>query len=155
MTADVDLIVIGAGLSGGLPAAAYLQKAGLQVLVVEANAESGTFCYTHETWPQVLDSPHVGVSPGRTPGARTRGRRCPGSTSAAAGCTPECPVSSAPACWQPGRCWPTSDPRAGKNCPAGPVSGRAGARDRRGSCRSRALGSGLAGEGWVIRRGGR
>jgi glycine/D-amino acid oxidase-like deaminating enzyme len=40
MTAlDCDVIVIGGGLSGGLPAAAYLQKAGLQVLVVEANAD--------------------------------------------------------------------------------------------------------------------
>ena len=57
----VDVIVIGGGLSGGLPAAAYLQKAGLQVLVVEANAEIGSFCCTHETW-QTLDSPHVGVS---------------------------------------------------------------------------------------------
>jgi phytoene dehydrogenase-like protein len=57
-----DVIVIGAGVSGGLPAAAYLQKAGLNVLVVEANSEPGTFCCTHETWPQVLDSPHVGVS---------------------------------------------------------------------------------------------
>ncbi|HEV2252252.1 MAG TPA: FAD-binding protein [Streptosporangiaceae bacterium] len=62
MTADFDVIVIGGGLSGGLPAAAYLQKAGLQVLIVEANAELGSFCCTHETWPQVLDSPHVGVS---------------------------------------------------------------------------------------------
>jgi phytoene dehydrogenase-like protein len=59
---EFDVIVIGAGLSGGLPAAAYLQKAGLKVLVVEANAEAGTFCCTHETWPQTLDSPHVGVS---------------------------------------------------------------------------------------------
>jgi phytoene dehydrogenase-like protein len=57
-----DVIVIGAGLSGGLPAACYLQKAGLDVLVIEANSEPGTFCCTHETWPQVLDSPHVGVS---------------------------------------------------------------------------------------------
>ena len=45
---DSDVIVVGAGLSGGLPAAAYLQKAGLRVLVVEANAEAGTFCCTHE-----------------------------------------------------------------------------------------------------------
>jgi phytoene dehydrogenase-like protein len=29
---------------------------------VEANAELGSFCCTHETWPQTLDSPHVGVS---------------------------------------------------------------------------------------------
>jgi phytoene dehydrogenase-like protein len=58
----VDVIVVGGGLSGGLPAAAYLQKAGLQVLIVEANAELASFCCTHETWPQTLDSPHVGVS---------------------------------------------------------------------------------------------
>lgn len=57
-----DVIVIGGGLSGGLPAAAYLQKAGLEVLIIEANSELGTFCCTHETWPQTLDSPHVGVS---------------------------------------------------------------------------------------------
>ncbi|PQZ95075.1 hypothetical protein CQ018_07040 [Arthrobacter sp. MYb227] len=57
-----DILVIGGGLSGGLPAAAYLQKAGLKVLLLEANSELGTFCCTHETWPQVLDSPHVGVS---------------------------------------------------------------------------------------------
>jgi phytoene dehydrogenase-like protein len=59
---EFDVIVIGAGVSGGLPAAAYLQKAGLSVLLVEANAEPGTFCCTHETWPETLDSPHVGVS---------------------------------------------------------------------------------------------
>jgi phytoene dehydrogenase-like protein len=57
-----DVIVVGAGLSGGLPCAAYLQKAGLEVLLLEANSEPGTFCPTHETWPGVLDSPHVGVS---------------------------------------------------------------------------------------------
>jgi len=57
-----DVIVVGGGVSGGLPAACYLQKAGLRVLIVEANAELGTFCCTHETWPQTLDSPHVGVS---------------------------------------------------------------------------------------------
>jgi phytoene dehydrogenase-like protein len=59
---DFDVIVVGGELSGGPPAAAYLQKAGLQVLVVEANAELGPFCCTRETWPQVPDSPHVGVS---------------------------------------------------------------------------------------------
>ena len=68
----VDVIVVGGGLSGGLPAAAYLQKAGLQVLIVEANAEPGSFCCTHETWPQILDSPHVGVS---FAGQLTRHRR--------------------------------------------------------------------------------
>lgn len=62
MRSAYDLIVIGGGLSGGLPAATYLQKAGLDVLVLEANSELGSFCCTHETWPQTLDSPHVGVS---------------------------------------------------------------------------------------------
>ena len=62
MQTRYDVIVIGAGLSGGLPCAAYLQKAGLEVLLLEANSEAGTFCPTHETWPGVLDSPHVGVS---------------------------------------------------------------------------------------------
>jgi phytoene dehydrogenase-like protein len=57
-----DVIVIGGGLSGGLPAATYLQRAGLDVLIVEANSELGCFCCTHETWPRTLDSPHVGVS---------------------------------------------------------------------------------------------
>ena len=47
-----DVIVIGGGISGGLPSAAYLQKAGLDVLLVEANAEVGVFCPTHETWPE-------------------------------------------------------------------------------------------------------
>ena len=49
-------------MRGGLPAAAYLQKSGLDVLVVEANSEVGCFCCSHETWAQTLDSPHVGVS---------------------------------------------------------------------------------------------
>jgi phytoene dehydrogenase-like protein len=62
MQRTYDVIVVGAGLSGGLPCAAYLQKAGLEVLLLEANTEPGTFCPTHETWPGVLDSPHVGVS---------------------------------------------------------------------------------------------
>jgi phytoene dehydrogenase-like protein len=57
-----DLVVVGGGLSGGLPAATYLQKSGLDVLVLEANPELASFCCTHETWPQTLDSPHVGVS---------------------------------------------------------------------------------------------
>ena len=57
-----DVIVIGAGISGGLPSAAYLQKAGLKVLLLEANAEAGVFCPTHETWPETLDSPHAAVN---------------------------------------------------------------------------------------------
>ena len=62
MTAGHDVVVIGGGLSGGLPAATYLQKCGLDVLIVEANSELGSFCCSHETWAQTLDSPHVGVS---------------------------------------------------------------------------------------------
>jgi phytoene dehydrogenase-like protein len=61
-SARYDVVVIGGGLSGGLPAAAYLQKAGLDVLLLEANSELGCFCCTHEVWAQTLDSPHVGVS---------------------------------------------------------------------------------------------
>jgi phytoene dehydrogenase-like protein len=60
--AEHDVVVVGGGLSGGLPAATYLQKAGLDVLIVEANSELGSFCCSHETWAQTLDSPHVGVS---------------------------------------------------------------------------------------------
>lgn len=62
MKAAYDVVVVGGGLSGGLPAAAYLQRAGLEVLVVEANSELASFCCTHETWAGTLDSPHVGVS---------------------------------------------------------------------------------------------
>src|SRR5215213_11025187 len=62
MKAEYDVVVVGGGLSGGLPAAAYLQRAGLEVLVVEANSELASFCCTHETWAGTLDSPHVGVS---------------------------------------------------------------------------------------------
>jgi phytoene dehydrogenase-like protein len=62
VTAGYDVVVIGGGLSGGLPAAAYLQKCGFDVRIVEANSELGSFCCSHETWAQTLDSPHVGVS---------------------------------------------------------------------------------------------
>jgi phytoene dehydrogenase-like protein len=57
-----DVIVVGGGVSGGLPAATYLQKAGLNVVVVEANPELGNFCPTHETWPETLDSPHASIN---------------------------------------------------------------------------------------------
>jgi phytoene dehydrogenase-like protein len=59
---EYDVVVIGGGLSGGLPAATYLQKTGLDVLILEANSELGSFCCSHETWAGTLDSPHVGVS---------------------------------------------------------------------------------------------
>jgi phytoene dehydrogenase-like protein len=54
--------VVGGGISGGLPAATYLQKAGLDVAVVEARPELGNFCPTHETWPETLDSPHASIN---------------------------------------------------------------------------------------------
>jgi phytoene dehydrogenase-like protein len=57
-----DVIVVGGGISGGLPAATYLQKAGLDVAVVEARPELGNFCPTHETWPETLDSPHASIN---------------------------------------------------------------------------------------------
>lgn len=57
-----DVIVIGAGIAGGLPCAAYLQRAGLDVLVLEANPEVAAFCATHETWPETLDSPHAAIN---------------------------------------------------------------------------------------------
>jgi beta-carotene ketolase (CrtO type) len=57
-----DVIVVGGGISGGLPAATYLQKSGLNVLVVEAKPELGNFSPTHETWPEILDSPHASIN---------------------------------------------------------------------------------------------
>jgi len=57
-----DVIVVGGGVSGGLPAATYLQKCGLQVAVIEARSELGNFCPTHETWPETLDSPHASIN---------------------------------------------------------------------------------------------
>jgi phytoene dehydrogenase-like protein len=57
-----DVIVVGGGVSGGLPAATYLQKCGLSVAVVEARPELGNFCPTHETWPETLDSPHASIN---------------------------------------------------------------------------------------------
>ncbi len=57
-----DVIVVGGGVSGGLPAATYLQKAGLDVAIIEARPELGNFCPTHETWPETLDSPHASIN---------------------------------------------------------------------------------------------
>ena len=57
-----DVVVVGGGVSGGLPAATYLQKAGLKVCIVEARPELGNFCPTHETWPETLDSPHASIN---------------------------------------------------------------------------------------------
>jgi len=43
-----DVIIIGAGAAGGIPAAAYLQKAGARVLLVEANDGPGIHCRTYD-----------------------------------------------------------------------------------------------------------
>jgi len=47
---DFDAIVVGAG-HNGLTAAAYLQRAGLRVCVVEARELIGGACVTEEVWP--------------------------------------------------------------------------------------------------------
>ncbi|MFQ5856741.1 MAG: phytoene desaturase family protein [Anaerolineae bacterium] len=57
-----DVVVVGGGLSGGLSAAAYLQKAGLKVAIVERRHELATFAPTTEPWPGVLMSPHASIN---------------------------------------------------------------------------------------------
>ena len=57
---DYDVIIIGAGVAGGLPAAAYLQKAGARVLVVDANQEAGCHIKTNEMWPGAMWTPYAG-----------------------------------------------------------------------------------------------
>jgi phytoene dehydrogenase-like protein len=54
---EYDVIIIGAGLSGGLSSGAYLAKAGAKVLMVEANQEAGTHCKTNEFVPGALCTP--------------------------------------------------------------------------------------------------
>src|SRR3954465_12578111 len=48
-----DVIVVGAGISGGLPAAAYLQKAGGSVAVVERDKDGAPFSSSYERPPGV------------------------------------------------------------------------------------------------------
>jgi beta-carotene ketolase (CrtO type) len=50
---DFDVLVLGAGLSGGLPAAAYLQKAGARVALVEQGIDAGRFYLSYELFPGV------------------------------------------------------------------------------------------------------
>src|SRR6478609_8963190 len=51
-----DAIIIGAG-HNGLTAAAYLARAGLDVLVLERREVVGGACVTEELWPGVRASP--------------------------------------------------------------------------------------------------
>ena len=54
---EYDVIVVGAGLSGGLPAGNYLQKAGARVLMIDANQEVGTHCKSNEFFPNAMCTP--------------------------------------------------------------------------------------------------
>ena len=57
-----DVVVCGAGLSGGLPCAAYLQKAGLRVALVEARPRTGEFFRSYEFGGQRFDHSPVNFS---------------------------------------------------------------------------------------------
>lgn len=50
---ECDVVVAGAGLAGGLPAAAYLQKAGLNVVLVERGIDTGKFYQSYELHPGI------------------------------------------------------------------------------------------------------
>lgn len=50
---EFDVVVLGAGLSGGLPAAAYLQKAGARVALVEQGIDAGRFYLSYDLLPGV------------------------------------------------------------------------------------------------------
>jgi len=54
---EYDVIIVGAGLGGGLPAGCYLQKAGARVLMIEANQEVGTHCKSNEFYPGAMCTP--------------------------------------------------------------------------------------------------
>jgi phytoene dehydrogenase-like protein len=62
MAMNFDVVVVGGGLSGGLPTAAYLQKAGLKVAIVERRHELATFAPTTEPWPNTIMSPHASIN---------------------------------------------------------------------------------------------
>lgn len=62
MALRYDVVVVGGGLSGGLPTAAYLQKAGLKVALLERRHELATFAPTTEPWPGVIMSPHASIN---------------------------------------------------------------------------------------------
>jgi len=48
---EFDVIVLGAGLAGGLPAATYLQKAGARVALVEQGIDAGRFYLSYDLLP--------------------------------------------------------------------------------------------------------
>jgi phytoene dehydrogenase-like protein len=50
---EFDVVVLGAGLSGGLTAAAYLQKAGARVALVEQGIDAGRFYLSYDILPGV------------------------------------------------------------------------------------------------------
>ncbi len=50
---EFDVIVVGGGLSGGLPAAAYLQRAGASVALVETRDRTASFFSSYERGPGV------------------------------------------------------------------------------------------------------
>jgi len=56
---EFDVIVVGGGMSGGIPAATYLQKAGAEVVLIEGRHELGTFIPSYEVWPNVMASPYA------------------------------------------------------------------------------------------------
>ncbi len=62
MALNFDVVVVGGGLSGGLPTAAYLQKAGLKVALLERRHELATFAPTTEPWPNTIMSPHASIN---------------------------------------------------------------------------------------------
>ena len=50
---EFDVVVLGAGLSGGLTAAAYLQKAGARVALVEQGIDADRFYLSYDLLPGV------------------------------------------------------------------------------------------------------
>jgi len=59
---EFDVIVVGGGISGGIPAATYLQKAGASVALIESRHELGTFIPTNEPFPGAISSPHAAIN---------------------------------------------------------------------------------------------